>query len=222
LKTESELRALRISRGIIKCRVHRAKGGWFKKLPAMRISFVWISALLLGLVCGCVRESEFPSVTSRAHIPTGLLRKFDEAPLQLLAADGTNHVYRFVCNRTFHDSFCIVVRINSDGTGVLTKKMLGRRGGSDRVEIKEQGEVSLTARQVESLLTLLQQEQFWSIATDQPESEVGHDGSNWFVEGVRTNHYYIATRWTPKADVPVGRIGRHMIALAEWKIEDLY
>ncbi len=91
-----------------------------------------------------------------------------------------------------------------------------------RGAMKENAEVSLTPSQVENLLGLLEQEQFWTLTPGEAESAIGQDGSSWFIEGVRTNHYHIAERWMPKEDTPVGRIGRHMVELAEWKIGDLY
>jgi len=186
---------------------------------AMKTSLVWISVVVLGMACGCRRQAEVPLVPVNAYIPTGLLRDFGETPL---AAEPNKHIYRFICSRTFHEPFCIVVRVNPDGTGGLTKKMLGGKGGYARGAMKENAEVSLTASQVENLLGLLEQEQFWTLPPGEAENAIGQDGSSWVIEGVRTNHYHIAERWTPKADTPVGRIGRHMIELADWKIGDLY
>jgi hypothetical protein len=185
----------------------------------MKPGSICILSVILGLACGCAQKSETPSDPINAYLPTGLLRSFGE---RQLAAAGTNHVYRFVCNRTFHEPFCIVVSVNSDGTGSLTKKMLSGQGGYDLGEIKEKGQVSLSAPQIESLLKLLEREQFWTITPSEPVSALGADGSTWFIEGVRTNCYHMARRSTPKTDTPVGRIGRHMIELADWEIRDLY
>jgi hypothetical protein len=71
-------------------------------------------------------------------------------------------------------------------------------------------------------LILLDQEHFWSLEPAQPSSEIGHDGSYWYVEAVRTNGYHFVSRWSPKTNTAVGRIGRQLIEMAEWKIENLY
>ena len=185
----------------------------------MSPSFVWSLTVAAGLLCGCGRKPETFPVSGGVYVPNGLLRAFQEPPL---APEGTKQIYRFICNRTFHEPFCIVVRVNPEGTGSLTKKILSGKGGHDRGVIKEKGEVSITAPQVQSLMALMQREQFWDMPPGEPESAIGLDGSEWFIEGVRTNHYTIVKRWNPMENTPVGRIGRLMIELAGWRIADLY
>ncbi len=100
--------------------------------------------------------------------------------------------------------------------------MLSGKGGYDRGIIKEQGEEVITAPKVEDFLALLQREGFWSLSSGEPANEMGFDGSSWSIEAVRTNRYHTVSRWMPKDDAPVGRIGRCLVEMADWKIESLY
>jgi len=93
-------------------------------------------------------------------------------------------------------------------------------GGYDFGSIKEQHEATITAAKVSSFLTLLDQQNFWKLESG--DDKIGFDGSWWFIEAVRTNRYQFVGRWTPKTNTPVGLIGRHLIEMAEWKIENLY
>jgi len=178
----------------------------------------WIALIFLAVVAGCRRESEAPSTSLRTP-PRPLLRALKLEPL---SAQTTNHVYRFICSRTFHEPFSIDLRVAPDGTGKLTRKMLSGAGGYDLGSIKEQRDVIATAPKVDSFLNLLDQEHFWSLKSGQPISGIGLDGSYWYVEAVRTNGYHIVSRWTPETNTPVGRIGRQLIEMADWKIENLY
>jgi hypothetical protein len=178
----------------------------------------WIVLIFLVVVAGCRRESEVPSTSLRTP-PRPLLRALKLEPL---SAQTANHVYRFICSRTFHKPFSIDLRIASDGTGKLTRKMLSGAGGYDLGSIKEQSDVLATAPMVKSFLNLLDQEHFWSLEPGQPTSETGLDGSDWYVEAVRTNGYHIVSRWSPETNTAVSRIGRQLIEMADWKIENLY
>jgi len=148
------------------------------------------------------------------------MRALKETAFEPLTADKTNHVYRFICSRTFHEPFSIVLRVAPDGAGVMTGKMLSGAGGYKFGGIKEQHEATVTAAKVSSFLAVLDQEKFWNLESG--DGNMGADGSWWFIEGVRTNHYQFVGRWSPDTNTPVGRIGRHLIELTDWKIEHLY
>ena len=182
-------------------------------------AFCRSTALIFMAVAGCDRESKVPPPQIRRP-PPSLMRALQETPLEPLASKKTNHVYRFICNRTFHEPFCIVLRVGPDGSGVLTGKMLSRAGGSTFGSIKEQHDAMITAAKVSSFLTLLDQENFWKLESG--DDKIGADGSWWFIEAVRTNHYQFVDRWTPETNTPVGRIGRRLIEMAESKIENVY
>jgi hypothetical protein len=186
----------------------------------MTKTFLGSTAMMfLAVAAGCRPESETPPSQIRRP-PPPLMRALKETALEPLTDDKTNHIYRFICNRTFHEPFCVVLRVGPDGAGVLTRKMLSRAEGHNFGSIKEQHEATITAAKVSSLLTLLDQENFWNLESG--DDKIGMDGSWWFVEAVRTNHYQFVGRWTPETNTPVGRIGRHLIEMAEWKIEKLY
>jgi hypothetical protein len=102
----------------------------------------------------------------------------------------------------------------------LTGKILSAAGGYDFGSIKEQHEATITAAKASVFLTLLDQQNFWNLESG--DNNIGMDGSWWFVEAVRTNHYQFVGRWTPETSTPLGRIGRHLIEMADWKIENLY
>jgi hypothetical protein len=172
----------------------------------------------LAAVAGCSREAEIPPSQIRRP-PPPMLRALNETAFEPLTADKTNHVYRFICSRTFHEPFSIVFRVAPDGSGVMAGKMLSGAGGYKFGGIKEQHEATVTAAKVSSFLTVLDQEKFWNLESG--DGHMGADGSWWFIEGVRTNHYQFVGRWSRDTNTPAGRIGRHLIELADWKIEHL-
>jgi hypothetical protein len=178
-----------------------------------------MALIFLAVAAGCGRESETAPPQIRRPSPR-LLRALNETAFEPLTADKTNHVYRFICNRTFHEPFCVVLRVGPDGAGLLTRKMLSSRGGYDFGSIKDQQDAAVTVTKVSTFLALLDQENFWKLESG--DDRIGMDGSWWFIEAVRTNHYQFVGRWTPETNSPVGRIGRHLLELADWKIEHLY
>jgi hypothetical protein len=178
-----------------------------------------ISVILLVLVPGCGRHSNAPA-PQITHPSLPLLRAFNEGGLGSLADEKTNHVYRFICKRTFDEPFSIFLRVRPDGAGALTCKMLSGKGGYEFGSIKEQREVVLSPGKVQSFLTLLDHDHFWKL--EPGDTRMGFDGSYWFIEGVCTNHYQFVSRWSPEANTAVRRIGERLIEMADWKIERLY
>lgn len=55
---------------------------------------------------------------------------------------------------------------------------------------------TLEVAQWNEFLSLLEKSQYWQMPTN--IGDVGFDGSNWVLEGVRDNRYHIVDRWTPE------------------------
>src|SRR5215475_6877464 len=97
--------------------------------------------ILLAVAAGCRRSETPPPQTRRP--PPPLMRALNETAFEPLTADKTNHVYRLICNRTFHEPFCVVLRVEPDSAGLLTRKMLSSRGGYNFGSIKEQQDAAV-------------------------------------------------------------------------------
>lgn len=148
------------------------------------------------------------------------LRVMGETPLPSMAKAGTNHIYRFTCLRTFDEPFCIRLVVQPDGSGKLIRKMTSGRGGYDAGALKETRETRLEKPQVDEFVKLLERERYWRLKT--AERSDGLDGSQWIVEAVHAGRYHVVDRWTPDSSTAVGKIGRALLKLADWKVNDLY
>jgi hypothetical protein len=128
--------------------------------------------------------------------------------------------YRFTCLRTFHKPFCIVLQMRADGTGTLTRKVGSGRGGYQPAELTERVESAVDQVQVDSFEKLMESEGFWKLpSTVRPE---GIDGAIWIVEAVQGGRYHIVSRWSPREKTPIGKLGRRLLELADWKVDERY
>lgn len=172
--------------------------------------------LLVGLLGGCDRKAKDPLLVEWPG--SKLLLALAEAPLEAVTAGNTNHVYRLICKRSLHAPFCIVLRVDPEGGGTLTRKILS----PDGKQIVEQRDIALGSAKVQDVVSLVRQMDFWQLPSGQRVSEKGMDGAQWYLEAVQGGRAHLVSQWSPADDSAVGRIGRRLIELADWKSERVY
>jgi hypothetical protein len=133
--------------------------------------------------------------------------------------------YRFLWLRTFSHPVSVRLDIQADGSGVLTTKVGGGKGGYPRdtdrtIDNKSR---TLTPALVEGFLTLVDRVQFWQVPSYVVGDQTGTDGSFWIVEAAHAGKYHVAARWTPDSKSSSKRAVRELglalaIELAQMKI----
>ena len=163
-----------------------------------------------------VIECVFGSDESRFYFPVGALHPRDTARDRLdqclysLALEamgeprlsGTrsadDEVYRFLWLRSFDCPIAVRAERRTSG-GTLTATALERQRGFDPGPIVFQKERAIAAVQWEELRSAVDAACFWTL--DSHSEWEGLDGARWVLEGVRAEHYHVAHRWSPRADV---------------------
>jgi hypothetical protein len=105
-------------------------------------------------------------------------------------------VYRFTWLRPVHES--IVIRIEKDSCfiNLFWKKSSGD-GISRSVRLYDQGKIKLSLKDWEGFMDLLDSTHFWNL---QREGMLLEDTSEWILEGVTPDKYYITTMYCPEID----------------------
>ena len=88
-----------------------------------------------------------------------------------------------------------------DGTGTLTTKMATGAGGYCPGILEEEESLPLSRAEIAPFLAQVDKLGFWSAPTHQQNEELGCDGSQWIIEGVKRGNYHVVDRWSPKAGV---------------------
>lgn len=144
-----------------------------------------------------------------------------EKPFPPFPKDPSFHGYRFLSLRNFDEPFCLTLTINRDGTGKLVRKLASGRGGyKPGGLLKEQQERVVSKTEVDEFVTALQTNGFWELQSCVPPG--GVDGSYWTIEAFCNGRHHFVERWTPKEGTPIGDLGRFLLQLADWKVENLY
>jgi hypothetical protein len=123
------------------------------------------------------------------------LRAFDEPSLLEASKDKSRESYRFLFLRSFRHSICIRLDVNTDGSGLLTTKMLSGATGEVKTRIILNEQEKFTKKQVDWFVSRKQISEFWN----QPsfDEQRGLDGEEWIAEGVKAGNYHVAARWSP-------------------------
>jgi hypothetical protein len=122
------------------------------------------------------------------------LRAMAEAPLY--AADNAEQeTYRFLWLRSFHHP--VAVRIWKSGTDhFISLKELSGAGGYEPGNIIFAEQRRLAPAEWDGFTRLLRSSCYWELPSENPD-EIGFDGAQWILEGVRGGRYHIVDRWTP-------------------------
>jgi hypothetical protein len=128
------------------------------------------------------------------------LRALKEPSLLDLGKDPTAHCFRFLWLRTFHHPIAVRIEVKSDGTGALTIKEASGAGGYAPGRLIRNTNRSLSSAQVSAFLALVDRLSFWT--TPNPgDDQIGLDGSQWIIEGVKGGKYHVVDGWSPKTGV---------------------
>jgi hypothetical protein len=153
------------------------------------------------------------------------LKVLGEASYLNAASNPAAHSYRFTWLRTFNQPIAIRLDIKEDGSAVLTTKVANGEGGYPRssTAIIENTSRTLTSKQVNDFLDLVDKVNFWTAPSHIPRDQTGTDGSEWIIEAVHTGKYHVVARWTPQPNQPSKSAVRELglalaIDLAQLKI----
>jgi hypothetical protein len=143
------------------------------------------------------------------------LTALEEPSLLEVAKDKTAESYRFTWLRTFHHPVSVRLDILGDGSGVLIAKMASGAGGYDPGKVILNEKAKLAKQQIDAFLLQLRKAGFWTLPT--MKKEMGDDGAEWILEGVKTGNYHVVDRWSPEKG-PVRDVGLYMMHAGKLKI----
>jgi hypothetical protein len=163
------------------------------------------------------------------------LRAFKEPSLWELSKTQKSQTYRFLWLRSFHRPISVRLDIHEDGTGLLTTKATDGQGGSKPGGLVLNKTRILTKEQTNWALDRIKEVGFWGLPTyEKPKESVGPngertvqigvDGAQWILEGVKDGKYQATDRWSPESG-PIRTLGIMMlIDLAKLKLlyEEVY
>lgn len=160
------------------------------------------------------------------------LRALKEPSLwELSKKDPTAEVYRFLYLRTFHQPIAVRITVAGPAGRLVAKKASGQGGYAPGHLVYKRESVIPEIQAV--VLGAIDESHFWDLPTEKepPEIrpdgtvEIGVDGAQWIVEGVKNGKYHVIDRWSPDDHDPAHRIGiLFMIELAHIHLlyEDVY
>jgi hypothetical protein len=121
------------------------------------------------------------------------LRAAGEDPLR---PGKSGEIYRVTSLPSFEPA--IIVHVESRDRGAdLVRTEVSVRFGAEPGAVSRSKSVRITQRQWESLLSALDQAEFWKL--DAEDGRLGCDGYNLVFEGMRHGRYHVVSRWTPEA-----------------------
>ena len=157
------------------------------------------------------------------------LRALKEPSLWELSKTQRTQTYGFLWLRSFDQPISVRLDISQDGTGVLTTKAANGQGGGKPGNLVTNKIRALTKEQTTWFLDRIEEQGFWALPVyekfrkgigpnGEPTVEIGLDGAQWILEGIKDGQYHVADRWSPK-NGPVRTLGMIMlIDLAKLKI----
>jgi hypothetical protein len=123
------------------------------------------------------------------------LKAMDE-PSLLSQLDSPPERYRFLWLRSFHHPVAVRVWDSADGHFINVKQTNGQGGYQPGRLITDQTR-PLTNAEWGHFVSLLDRSCYWQLP---PEiDEMGNDGAQWILEGVREGRYHVVDRWTPQS-----------------------
>ncbi|HEU4881810.1 MAG TPA: hypothetical protein VFT45_06185 [Longimicrobium sp.] len=128
------------------------------------------------------------------------LRAMGEPRLAEAAAASADEVFRLTVLPSFTPAFA--VRLHRRGPGaVVVTTMLSGAGGYEPGEPARHDSVEVTVDDAAAYFQRANAAGFWSMPVQ--GRDLGFDGSEWILEGVRDGRYHVVDRWTPNVT------GRH-------------
>lgn len=136
-----------------------------------------------------------------------------EKPLQPLAQDASEEVYRFTLLPTWGDprSFRLS-KVKKEF--VVTFSRLDGDGGYDPGNLVESTSKAVPKKDVDEFLKLFGAVKFFTQPSE--DENRGMDGSEWILEAVSNGKYHVVVRWTPKEYDPEKRGTVNFVKACEW------
>lgn len=103
--------------------------------------------------------------------------------------------YRLLWLRSFDPPMAFRLVINTDGTSKLVTKKTDGQGDYEPGALALNKTTQIDKRETRILLEALTRIGFWDLPTDEDRSELGFDGSQWIIEGVKDGKYHRIERW---------------------------
>jgi hypothetical protein len=141
----------------------------------------------------------------KSHWYSSQLHALREPSLFVLTKTPSSECYRFLWLRTFNHPIAIRLDPKSDGTGILTVKVASGAGGFHPGAVSESRTRVLTREETQSFLLQLDRLGFWKLPST-ANDQMGSDGSQWIIEGVKGRRYHVVDRWSPTKG-PVHELG---------------
>lgn len=113
-------------------------------------------------------------------------------------SDQNPEIYRFLWLRTFHHPIFVRVERTSAHSFDLISRELDGAGGYEPGENYRTIRRSLDENEWCEFIKILAKANYWKLPTNQPD-EMGNDGAQWILEGVKDGRYHIVDRWTPQS-----------------------
>jgi hypothetical protein len=163
------------------------------------------------------------------------LQALKELSLWELSKTQKTQTYRFLWLRTFHRPISVRLDIHQDGTALLTTKATDGQGGYKPGRLVLGKTRALTKEQTSWALDRIKEVGYWGLPTYEKPKEgvgpngektvqIGLDGAQWILEGVKNGKYQVTDRWSPESG-PIRSLGIMMlIDLAKLKLlyEEVY
>jgi len=198
-----------------------------------RFLSVAITAFLLLGSTNVGQTDYFPAATLESHFKerwySDQLRALGEPSLWRLSKTETTETYRFLWLRSFHHPISVRLDVHQDDTGTLTAKATDGQGGYKPGRLVMNKTRALTREQTKWALDRINEVSFWGLPSNEktksrvgPDGketvEIGLDGAQWIMEGVKDGKYQVTDRWSPQ-NGPVHTLGIMMlIDLAKLKL----
>jgi hypothetical protein len=119
-------------------------------------------------------------------------------------------IYRFSWIPSFHHTICARLTLKDDGTGTLELKQLSGAGGYNPGHLASSQTIVARKDEVQSVLVLIGNLNFWHRADGEINNQSGTDGSEWVLEGISDGKYRIVEMWSPSSG-PLVDVGRLMV-----------
>jgi hypothetical protein len=103
-------------------------------------------------------------------------------------------IYRLLWLRSFDAPMAFRWIVKADGTSELVTKKTDGQGGYEPGTLVLNRSTQIDVRETRDLLVALTRLSFWDLPADEG-GELGLDGSQWFIEGVKDGKYHQIKRW---------------------------
>ena len=127
--------------------------------------------------------------------------------------------YRFTWLRTFDNPIAVRVEIYDDGRGKLFLKRTDGQGGYEPGKLVLDTSDILSNNEALKLLEKVDDCKFWKLPTR--EDNLGLDGAQWIIEGIKNQKYHIVDLWSPRSGC-IKELGLYFIKLSGMELKEVY